>query len=411
MTAIRFLTPTEEMFFDMGAFIGYTVCVRGSLDEQRLSDAFAVLRDRYPALRARLGLVDGRLVYAAADGPLPGISVREGDVDTPLAGFDPDPGRILSDLRVVGDGIRACVALLVHHTVADARHGLALLAQLWSLYTDRMRGEPPRSAYPESLERVLADRGVRRTDRDDNRLFTPPSGEPTPLTDGGARGHVAARARCLLSADATTTLRDIGRDRGVTVHGLVSAAIMRAHADVENVALPEISYVSAVDLRTRITPAVAPTAATDLLGYSPFHAETDTTDLVDLARGVNEQLSAQLDSGSIQIGALYTPDLAKIAPEPASRPKTGLMGTNWGVVPPLPSPDGLLIEDFRPASYRNPPSGVLSTDGVHGRQSHFISTFAGRLGIELMSYDASPGELATAEHKIAAVERHLMSLL
>lgn len=411
-TAIRFLAPTEEMFADAGNFVGYSMRVRGELDCEALSDAFAALRSWHPELSAWLGTIDGRYVFANATGPLPGLSLLEGDIDTPLLEVEADPGRILSDLRVVRDGTRATVTLLIHHSVADATHGLALVADLWSLYTDRMHGatvafDP--DEFPASLEEVLAERGISRPDRLDTRLTAETDDDPVPLSvvEGG-RDYPSVPARCLLSVAATAALVEFGRRNDVTVHGLVSAAIIRAYSEVSAVPVADVSYVSPIDLRSRTTPPVAATAVTDMLGYSPYQADSEGADIVRLGRSISDRLRAQLDDGSVHIGALYIPDLAKNSPRPGS--VTGLLGTNWGVIPRFRTPDRLEIEDFRPASHRKPPNGQLPTNGVSGRETYFIATFADRLSVELASFDPSPDGVATVTKKLAALEHHLGSL-
>lgn len=409
-TAIRFLAPTEAMFAESGVYSGYAVRTRGKLDCAALSDAFEALRDRHPLLGARLGTVDGRYVFLGNEAP-PDVIVFDGDPETPLLGAAANPGLGLAYLRVVRDGALASVTLQLNHSLADAGCGAALLAELWSLYTDRMNGEiaaPGAPEYADSMEDVLARRGISRPDYVGTRASLADA-EPAPLILGDdIPGERAAAARCLLSARTTQAVIESARGHGVTVHGVASAAIMLACSAVEDLPLTEINYVSPVDLRTRIDPPVAPTAVTNMLGYSPFQPGAGTTDLVGIARAVNEQLRVHVSQNSLVIGGLYVPDLAK---SNASSPGKGLLGTNGGVLPQFRTPEGLEIETAFPAPFRRPPGGTPLVNGVNGRETYKISTYAGQLAIEMASYETDSATMAIVTTKVAAIEDQLMSLL
>lgn len=408
--AIRYLAPSEAMFVEMGTVVGYSVRARGELDEAALSDAFDVLRHRYPALRGQLGTLDGELVFMTYAGHLPEISVITGDLDAPLGGFDAGSNDAMSALHVVRAGDAASVTLWIPHCLADAGHGLALSAELWSLYTDRMVGDVPTSIpgeHPASLEALLADRGISKPGDESARWSAPAVGEPDPLDTSGLPFYATTNIRLRLSAHDTAALRLAARRDGVTVHGLVSAAILRAQSDIDDAALADIPYVSAVDLRGRITPPVPPAAATNMLGYVPYKADVESTRLIDLARSVNDRLLAQLGDGSVLLGALYIPDLAKHGS--GSGPK-GVLGTNLGAVPALRTPPGLEIEDFRASHYRKPLSGKLHERGLMGMTTYLARSYAGWLSIDLMTYEPSPQDIAVGDRKIAAIENHLLSL-
>lgn len=416
---IRSLAPSEQIFAMAGAYIGYSVRVRGAVDIAALAEAFALLRRRYPVLAAVLEPEDGGHVIVARSGPLPGVVVSVGDIGAAVSGVCAEQHRALSGLHVAVDGERAAVTLFTHHSIADGYHSFALLADLWSLYTDTVGGEPVDTIvwdYPESLEKVLADRGIVKADNAIAAGAVEPAArdetadeEPViPRASGRERIFTIAAARCRLEADTTAALLAYARRHQTTLNGVVSAAILRVESELRGVDPERIRYSYPVNLRGRVSPVVPDPAATDPLGFAEFVPSGDLEDVAGVARAVTEGLRKGLDSKEIHQAGLSFFDamsaaMARLLQMPEDERPIAVVSTNWGVVPPLRAPTSLEFEDFR--SVMNEPA--FDPDAPIGPPGTWIlSTFQDRLAIELRG----PFEVETAQKRVAAVESVLLTL-
>ncbi|AFT99346.1 phthiocerol/phthiodiolone dimycocerosyl transferase family protein [Nocardia brasiliensis] len=386
-TVVRPLAPSEQMFAWIGVYVGYAVQVTGRLDLAALSAAYEAVVRTYPVLGARLEPTgDGGYTLVAGTGAAPAISVVDDDPDRLLIDQKLDQGETLSAVCVTRADDTASVTLLTHHSIADAYHSLAVLAELWSCYTELVSGQTPVRpvhAYPVSIEEVLAARGIEKRELPAAETGTPTESRPAPpATEPETeeiRQTVPDSSRCLLSEAETTALVELGHRTGVTINGLVSAAILLTEAEIRDLPLSEINYVYPVDLRTRLTPTVGRTDGTNLLGFADYHPTGDTTDLVELAKDICAALHTALADGIVQQTPLHIPD--QIAAGPPQLPGMMIV-SNWGRVPALAAPDGLRITDFRSTVTAAPPAGTPPPPEQPEGGAAIVSTFAGRLSIE-----------------------------
>lgn len=412
---IRALDPSEKFFAMANAYIGYSAVVRGELNIAALSTAFAALRRRYPVLSAALEAEADGFAIVARPGPLPGVVVGAGDIDAVLSDICADQNRVLSGLQVVQDGDRAAVTLFTHHSIADGYHSLALLGELWSLYTDTVAGLPVDDVvhgYPESLEQVLAERGITKVDNGIQSAAPVGEGDspafpPRPRGDRVRVFQIAA-ARCRLDTAATAHLLAYARRNETTLNGVLSALILRVEAEFAGVPPQRVSYSYPVNLRTRITPPVENTAATDPLGFAAYVATGDLTDTPAIARDIIDELRKDLESQAIhQSGLRFYDDMgsriAQVMQLPADERPIGVISTNWGVVPELRGPHTLEFEDFRTVMTE----AAVDPEATFGPPATYIlSTFQDRLAIELRAAVA-PEE---TRKRLAAVESALLAL-
>ncbi|TQM33552.1 phthiocerol/phthiodiolone dimycocerosyl transferase family protein [Nocardia bhagyanarayanae] len=383
-SVIRPLAPSEQMFAFGEVFVGYSTRVSGRLDLSALSTAFDAVVRAYPILGARLEATGtGGHVLVASPGAAPEISVVDGDPEQLLAGAKFDQSVAVGALCVVRDGDTASVTLVIHHSVADAYHSLAILGDLWSFYRAAAEGGPLVAEvhpYPDPVEVLLAARGIEK-------FPTPAAAAPAPQSaaipaapapDDIAPGYpMPQTTRCRLSEEATARLVDLGHREQVTMHGLVSAAILLMEAEVRALPLTELMYLYSVDLRARVSPPIGLTDGTDVLGFANYvpSAEAGTT-LIGLARGVCDTLRGAVASGFVQQTPLQIPDVAAAGP-----PKIPgmVVATNWGRVPQLPSQKDLRIDDFRSIFIAKPDR----TGRRPAANTCVISTYDGRLSIEI----------------------------
>lgn len=381
-TVIRPLAPSEQIYAFGEVFVGYCVRVSGQLDITALTTAFDALVAAHPTLSAQL--VPNRVLghtLVAAGSPETELTVTEGDPELLLTGADPDQRRALCTVCVVRGADTTSVTLLIHHSIADAVHALALFEHLWAGYGVAATGGIPRptaAPSPTPVEELLRARGIRRPPTRGPVIAPPePDGEP-PCAEGPYPTLVTSR--CLLSREATAALVDFGHRTGVTVHGLVSAALLLTEAEARRLPVHDLAFSYSVDLRRRVQPPIGRMEGTNVLGFTGYEPAADTEPtLVGLAHGIRGALRAGLASGFVQRTPLQLPE-TMAAPAPGG--PGAVMTTNWGPIPPFPVPPSLLFTDFRSTMIAKPdPTGLRRQQPGGG--TSIISTYHGRLSIEI----------------------------
>ncbi|MBL1073638.1 hypothetical protein JK358_04460 [Nocardia sp. 2] len=366
---IRTLAPSELIYATSTVCIAYSVLATGDLDIDKLTRAFEILRARNPILNAHLLIRDdaSAVELRVAEDSQARVIVTDGDPELVLTGAQLDQSRETSALLVIRGEHAARVTLLIHHSIADGHHSLTLLEELWAYYTTVSAGgilSPEPRDYPSSVEELLNDQALE------------PVPYPLPV-DAPLIGTLSMEAvRCPLSPEATTALLDFAKREQLTVNALLSAAVLLTESKFRNVALPALNYVFAVDLRERIDPPIAPTAATNAFGYGEYTAESDESELVALARSVAAAFKTELADGVIvdKARAGYNPNLVV----------TGIVrSSNWGRIPEFETPDGLRLSDFRGGMTVNPPA-VAPPSGELAPGEYFVHTFQGRLSIDFI---------------------------
>ncbi|MEU4416160.1 phthiocerol/phthiodiolone dimycocerosyl transferase family protein [Nocardia salmonicida] len=411
---VRVLDPSEQRFVRHATFTGRSVTVLGELDAAGLGAAFAALQQRFPILVCRI----------VEDADEKGILLRPGDIEAVGAWVsfgDPDevrvpaesmdPGAQLAYLDVVlAEEDRARVTLFVHHSVADAGHCVELFARLWGYYTDYVetgkitaRADPviavAESAtgvaeYPTSLEALLAQRGIRRARRSGLEAVTRPLLAADSVSgverSEAAPASLARPARIQLDTVATARVLDLARAHAVSVNGLVTAAVLRAYADLSGA--DSVSCVYPVDLRRRLDPPVAAVAGTNLSGLAAFRADAaDTEDLVVLARRIGTSLHNDLAEGVIEQSVLHFPDF--FGPHRIHSTAGHIALTNTGTVPTFRAPDGVILDDYEIVYLSAHPR---PSTGASAAVTFLVYTYLGRLTIGRLGGGALAAELLDA---------------
>lgn len=395
-TIVRPLAPSELGFTRAEVYVGYSILVRGALDTVRLAAAFDAVRTRNPILSAALAYRGGAgFDITAPAGPPPPITVVPGDPAQALSGGAVDQYRALGALHVVAGRDATRVTLLAHHSIADARHALALLGELWRDYTGSAAANPSGAAaggYPPPVETLLLGRQPAPPD---------PAGAGAPAAGSGCRPLHVDRAH--LSAARTTALIDFARLTGRTVNSLASAAILLAESRIRAVPLTALRYLYAVDLRSRLRPSVAATGGTNVIGFADYHAPEENLDLLALATHLASDLKGQLAAGDIERTALH-------GPGPAAPGVTEVVrATNWGPIPAFAAPPGLVLSDFRAAMTVNPPAAAAPPRVSSLPPGEYvIHTADGRLSVEFLT---RPGESAAGARRRADLLDELLGEL
>lgn len=355
---VRVLMPSEQRFVRHATYTGRSVRVEGELDTKALDAAFAALVLTYPVLACRIGEdAEGRGYLLRPSGASVAARVEPGEpgvIRIPGEPVDPRIRAAYLDVTpsVAGHGR---VTLFAHHAVADAGHCVELFTRLWSYYTDRVEtgsiSVVPHE-YPLPAEWYAADRGIDRGPRSgleeaaaplraEERVLPPDPPVPAPPT-------LARPLRAVLDAEVTARLVGLGRESGVSVNGLVTAALLRAYAaeiSSDAAASVRVNCVYPVDLRCRLTPAVRPAEGTNMAGLACFSAEIDAmTDLGELGGRIADRLRADLDSGVVRQSVLHFPDY--FGPDRRYSLAGHVAVTNTGRVPAFRTPADLTLAEY-----------------------------------------------------------------
>lgn len=468
---MRVLAPSEQRFVRHATYTGRSVLVEGELDSTALRSAFDALLRAHPILGCRIGedaAGTGHLLRPV--GSAVGAWVRAGDTATVgLPEETLDPSVQLAYLDVVIENGRSRVTLYAHHAVADAGHCVALLARLWDRYTDEVSGIAKDIApqdYPRPLEWYAARHGIPRSavsglESASRPLEHPPILPPEPPTPAPAA--LARPERTILEPGTTARIVELGRRHGVTVNGLITAALLRAYAETawgqedsspgwssSRAATPReatpdeprpgdsaplrsvypvgeprsgesgplrrvypvgegdsrprdsvpLRCVYPVDMRARLNPPIAAADGTNMAGLAAFVADVTTaTDVVELAQRISARLRHDLAEGIVQQSVLHFPEF--FGPT-ATRSLAGHVAvTNTGRVPRFRTPPALTLTDYEIVYLSAHPR---PSAGPSAAVTFLVYTFADRLCVGVL------GGGPLADRLPSAVRRELADL-
>lgn len=406
-SGIRKLARSEEMFAETHNFIGLAAHVNGTMDADALSDAFDLLLQAHPVLGGHLEqLPDGRWEIVLDDLMHAGIEVVELTVgaEPPPLIFDQTVSLVHLRLTLTDDG-NSHPTLYIHHSLADGHHQFSLVEELFSTYTDLVTNGsvPPVKVHsaPESLEVMLADRGVEKRTRSGlERLLAamfvydlPPS-RRAPSDVNPVLPQRVPMAYCKLSERDTEAVIEFCRANKLGLNSLLSAAVLMAEWQVRETPSVPVPYVYPVDLRYLLSPPISATECTNPVGIATYLAEIHPgTDAVDLARDINDTFKKDIAEGVIQQSFLH------FSPQYVGNPP-GLpdvvMFTDNGIVPPLRTPAGVEMASSHGEFYFAVGAGI---------EIYTSKIFNGQLMIEYHSHGADP------EKSVAAIEAQLRTIV
>lgn len=391
-SVIRKLSRSEEMLAETHNFVGLGAHVTGPIDADVLSAAYDALLEAHPVLTARIErCLDGRHQIVTDDLLPEGIEVVE--LDDPLAEGPPlhfDQNESLVHLRLIIRDGRTEPILYVHHSLADGHHMHSLVEELMSNYTDLVgtgRIRPVTAeATPQSLEAVLADRGIHKQNRSGvERLMPamfaydlPPSRRATTDVIPTSPVRVPMVSSWLSEADTEHVLA-FCRARELSLSSVISAVLLMAEWRLRGTPNIPVPYVYTVDLRYFLTPPVSATGCTNPVGLATYLAEIDhKTRVVDLARDIAETFRQDLSDGVIQQSRLhFSPQYIG---NPPGMPDV-VMHSDNGLVPTMRTPPDVELT----ASH-----GELYFAVSAGIEIYFTQIFAGKLNIEYHSHGPAP---------------------
>jgi hypothetical protein len=400
-TPIRYLSPSEEFYAKSESFISLTVTLRGPVDVGAMAEAFEMLLRAHPAHAGHLERgADGRHQLMVGEFEHEGMWLEKiGDTATERL---PNQSEAMVNVRLGLGEERSELTLYTCHALSDAHHSFALLEKLFGWYTDIVTGagvgpvkpEP----VPESLEAVLAERGIVKLQRFGLERYLPamfayelpPSRRNTERV--GPQSILVPSATCRLSREETQALVDICADRRVSLNSLTAASILMAEWKIRNTPHLPIPYIYPVDLRFRLTPPVGATEATNPVGMAMYLAEIRSgTDILDLARDIVDAFRADMAAGVIQQSFLHFG--LEYQGNPPGLPDV-VMATDGGKLPPLRTPPDLVVEQYH--------LGLLFASTSAGVDMYSVGTFDGRLMVVYNSNGPEPERYVAEVHKILA---------
>ncbi|MFL0178868.1 MULTISPECIES: phthiocerol/phthiodiolone dimycocerosyl transferase family protein [unclassified Mycobacterium] len=391
-SVIRKLAISEEMLAETHNFVGLAAHVTGPVDIDLLSEAYEALLEAHPILTGRLErLPDGRHQFVTDDLMPDGIEVIEldgPDAQPPTPRFDQTESLVA--MRVIIRDGQAQPTLYVHHAVADGHHMYALIEEMLSFYTDLVTigriGAINVEPAPLSIEAVLADRGIAKQQRSGIERFMPalfaydlpPTrravGQETPSSP-----VLVPMASCRLTESQTDSVVAFGRAHDLSLHAVLSAAVLIAEWQLRGKLSIPVPYVYTVDLRYFLSPPVSATGCTNPIGLATYLAEIDAkTDLVEMARDIAANFQKDLDEGVIQQSRLhFSPQYVG---NPPGLPDVVVLSNN-GLVPPVRTPPGVEVTTTHGELYFAVSAGI---------DIYFTQIFSGQLNIEYHSHGPAP---------------------
>lgn len=393
----RALCPVENLYVGQRSRAVLSSAVRGRVDPALLTRAFDDVIAEHPTLRARI-VPDGsgHAFELLAPEERPRLNLRTGvdtahgdELNEPLPVGGPLVRATLASDPADSAQQRHLLVVSIDHAVIDGHSAIALQNTVWDRYRALVDGEPVAEpegepGWPAPISSLLpqADEaavGEYLRERLDETRRNPV--ELLPYDAAGSDGRIEVR-RLLLDAERTTALREFARTTGISVHGLISAALLSvARARLGGAGSRVLGCLSPIDLRARLDPPVPPTemvaAVATHVHALPVAANPEP---VALAQDLTEHLRAAIARGAHFHDMRITPEVPR---NPALQTAT-VIATNMGAVPGPRLPAGLELTDVRL---------------VPGRENYFpqagrsplmacVVSFDGRLGVELPHHTA-----------------------
>ncbi|KIE24394.1 polyketide synthetase [Streptomyces sp. MUSC 125] len=336
----------------------------GPVDTATLAAAFDSITAEGPTLLTRIVPAgSGHALALLPEDDRPRLRTRTGGEEAYTQELnDPLPvGGPLARATLVStpEGERHLFVLVIDHVITDGHSAIALLNAVWDRYreyagparADRTASGPV-SALPAPVSTLLpvtdpqVTAGYLQRRIDDTRGPVELLAYDVPTAgDGSREPHRIEVQRLLLDTGETGRLRRLARTAGVSVHGLVGAAVLiAARSRLDGTGPRALRCLSPVDLRSRLTPPLSPDVMVAAVTAHLSAVEvSDDSDPLELARQVGLGLRNFLDRGDHFQEMRIMPDAPRY---PALQLGTVIV-TNMGVVPGPRLPDGLRMTDIR----------------------------------------------------------------
>lgn len=393
----RALCPVENLYVAQRSRAVLSCVLKGPVDPAVLSAAFEAVTAEQPQLLAHLvpdG--DGHALELLPETERLRLSTRSGgeeayveELNTPLTVGGPLTRAVL--VSHPGEE-RHTLVLSIDHVITDGHSAIALLNTLWDRYRELIGGTDapgtPLAAFPEPISTLLPHSDPAETATYLEQRVARAQRNPVELVpydvqatdEAPAQPHRIEVQRLLLDTGPTAGLRERARAEGLSVHALISAALLlAARRRMDGTGPRVLGCVSPIDLRSRLSP---PVPATLVVAAVTMHLQAlpvgEATDLLDLAREVGDGMRELFDRGD-QFQEM------RIMPSAPLHPTLHLgtvIVTNMGARSGPRPPEGTQVSDVRLVPAREhyfPQAGRSPIMAC-------VTTFDGRLAIEFPHY-------------------------
>jgi hypothetical protein len=335
--------------------------VRGGVDPELLDAAFTAVLAEAPGLRSRLEK-DGDDYYLSLLEPseLPHLHVRRDEPGARLQEYNKPLylGGPLARAVLLTGADEDVVMFGVDHAISDGRSATAFCSRIWQRYIDIQSGahsprKPGPQEWPAPLDHWLPECDEAELDAYVDERLRRAEGAPVaalPFQAAGSTPPVPAASlmtsrRLRLTESETTALLAFAKDAGVSVNGLVAAALLAAvraglPAELDD---HRLSSFCTVDLRDQVAPGLSHEAMVPMVSwYRDLLEVPPGVDLVKLGHRFTTELRAGIERGD---AAMEMRALDRLLAHPQLWP-TSLVLTNVGRIEGPPSPKGLEIVDM-----------------------------------------------------------------
>ncbi|MCX4742173.1 phthiocerol/phthiodiolone dimycocerosyl transferase family protein [Streptomyces antibioticus] len=400
----RELCPVETLYVPQRSRAVLSCTLDGPVDTAALAAAFDAVTAEQPTLRARIVPVagGGHALEPLPEPERPRLTTRPSgedayaeELNTPLTVGGP-----LARAVLIGEpgGHTHTFVLTVDHVITDGHSAITLLNRLWDRYGERLAAgsdndaEPRPPTWPAPVSTLLppadeADTAAylkRRIEETHLRPveLLPYDVPPDTRPSEGGPAHRIEVARLRLDPEDTLRLRTAARTAGLSLHGLIGAALLLAvRRRMDGTGPRVLACMSPVDVRSRLTPPLpadvmvaAVTAHLHALEVRPDSSPHD------VARELGAALGDHIERGDHFREMRIMPDVPR---NPALQMGT-VINTNMGAVSGPRLPDGLRVTDVRLVPAREhyfPQAGRSPLMAC-------VTTFDGRLAIEFPHHTA-----------------------
>jgi hypothetical protein len=360
------LNPLEKLFHNLHDQLGGTGTSAAiarypvRIDPDRFRAATHKMQQVHPALRAVIRPdAEGRPCWELPDPPPP-IPVAFLDDDDPLAAeklafadvdllFDAanEPQVRFTVVRP-RTGDYSEVVATVHHSLYDGRTLMKTYTELADCYADpdAARPEVPWARgsrikkLPIGVPRAVANVAGRIGQNLLSR-FRPPA--HAPVEASGAR----RLRKLILSAEQTAALVRRAREENSSVYGALAAAMLHSSGELFNIGDRRMSVRSAMDMRTRYDPPLAP----DALGCYVDSVRTifkapARRPFWDLARRCRQKVQAGFNRNEAYWKSKLLGRFGFNAERQKKLPGETVVVNNLGVIGPAPPGSPLQMQEF-----------------------------------------------------------------
>ena len=327
----RALGGVERMTFalDRISTLNFTTIarIRGRFDETALRRALDALPRRHPTLTARLQ----RKRFRWHLEPDSGLSIDSRRIDCDPSAWTthaeaetrhetwPDEGPRVRCTWLRHDEADSTLMLTFHHIVADGKSGVLVMRDLIRLLAEPSLELPEIPTAPQESFFPAHHRHSRNLKKAFGLLARDMRATPATRLPSEGDAPVGDRAQRVLpirfGEAQTSALRTLARRRGYTVHGLLSAAMMRALYDTGEWQKDRVMrFFHPLDLRTYLEqlrqreagdwPSIGDASGVYVSYVDSEHVLSPRTELDALARDVTGQIQSQKAGGSVPHVAL-----------------------------------------------------------------------------------------------------------